>query len=158
MFFLCCADYNSVGCYRDTPNRAIYPLEGKDPILDGPYHLRSHAIAKCAVAAMRAGYSMFAVQNGGWCASSATAPQTYNKYGKSTACKADGEGGPWANQVYVMEGKATKSCCLYLRPPRVTKGFSSEEEIQMLHMYIFVAFTTKYRRKTEKRTLIEDRA
>ena len=95
-------DFNSVGCYRDTPNRAIQPLEGKDPILDGPYHLRSHAIAKCAVAAMRAGYSMFAVQNGGWCASSATAPQTYNKYGKSTACKADGEGGPWANQVYFV--------------------------------------------------------
>ena len=53
---------------------------------------------------MRAGYSMFAVQNGGWCAASATAPQTFNKYGKSTACKSDGEGGPWANQVYVIKG------------------------------------------------------
>ena len=59
-------------------------------------------IAKCAVAAMRAGYSMFAVQNGGWCAASATAPQTFDKYGKSSACKADGEGGPWANQVYFV--------------------------------------------------------
>ena len=53
---------------------------------------------------MRAGYSLFAVQNGGWCAASATASQTFDKYGKSTACKADGEGGPWANQVYVMKG------------------------------------------------------
>jgi len=25
---------------------------------------------------------------------------TYVKYGPSTACKADGKGGPWANQVY----------------------------------------------------------
>ena len=63
-----------------------------------------NSIAKCAVAAMRAGYSMFAVQNGGWCASTAIAPETYDKYGKSTACKDDGEGGPWANQVYNLEG------------------------------------------------------
>ena len=51
---------------------------------------------------MRAGYKMFAVQNGGWCASSATAPMTFGKYEKSTACKQDGEGGPWANQVYFL--------------------------------------------------------
>ncbi|KAL9972614.1 hypothetical protein ACROYT_G018952 [Oculina patagonica] len=96
--------YDSVGCYKDTSSRAIQPLEGKDAILDGSYSSRTNPIAKCAVAAMRAGYSMFAVQNGGWCASSATALQTFNKYGTSTACKADGEGGPWANQVYLVKG------------------------------------------------------
>lgn len=79
-------------------------LEGKDSILDGSYSSRTNPIAKCAVAAMRAGYSMFAVQNGGQCASSATAQQTYDKYGKSTACKADGEGAAWANQVYRIKG------------------------------------------------------
>ena len=31
---------------------------------------------KCAAAAMKAGYGMFAVQNGGWCAASAISPQT----------------------------------------------------------------------------------
>ena len=72
--------------------------------MDGSYSSRTNPIAKCAVAAMRAGYSMFAVQNGGWCAASATAPQTYDKYGKSTACKDDGEGGAWANHVYELEG------------------------------------------------------
>ena len=46
---------------------------------------------------------MFAVQDGGWCASSATATETYDKYGKSTDCKPDGVGGPWANEVYVFE-------------------------------------------------------
>ena len=35
---------------------------------------------------------MFAVQAGGWCAVSATAPKTFDKYGKSAACKDDGEG------------------------------------------------------------------
>ncbi len=100
--FACCVGYNSVGCYKDTSSRAIQPLEGKDAILDGSYSSRTNPIAKCAVAAMRAGYSTFAVQNGGWCAASATASQTYDKYGKSTACKADGEGGPGANQVYYV--------------------------------------------------------
>ena len=102
--FLLYSGYESIGCYRDTGNRAILPLEGKDPILDGAYWTRKNPIAKCAAAAMRRGYSMFAVQHGGWCAASATAGKTFNKYGKSTACGSDGEGGPWANQVYVIKG------------------------------------------------------
>ena len=101
-------DYVSVGCYKDTSNRAIQIIEGTDSILDGSYTSRKNSIAKCAVAAMRAGYSMFAVQNGGHCQASATAPQTFDKYGKSTACKNDGEGGPWANQVYLIKGEAIK--------------------------------------------------
>ena len=93
-----------MGCYEDQANRTIRRLEEKDGILDGSYKSRKNPIAKCAVAAMRAGYSMFAVQAGGWCAASATASQTYDKYGKSTACEDDGEGGGWANQVYTIKG------------------------------------------------------
>ena len=100
-----CLGYETIGCYRDTSNRAIEPLEGKDSILDGAYWTRKNPIAKCAQAARRAGYGMFAIQNGGWCAASATAVKTFNKYGKSAACRSDGEGGPWANQVYVIKGK-----------------------------------------------------
>ena len=48
---------------------------------------------------------MFALQNGGWCASGPTAEETYNKYGKSTACRGDGEGGPRANMVYGIGGQ-----------------------------------------------------
>ena len=101
------AGHDVVGCYKDNISRAIPELEEKEKngILDGHYIYRENPIAKCAVAAMRAGYSMFAVQNGGWCAASATAPQTYDKYGKSTACKDDGEGGPWASQVYFISCK-----------------------------------------------------
>ena len=104
--------FGSIGCYKDTGNRAILPLEGKDPILDGAYWTRENPIEKCAVAAIRAGYGMFAVQNGGWCAASATAPKTFDKYGKSIACGSDGEGGPWANDVYVIRGE-TASVSMY---------------------------------------------
>ena len=48
---------------------------------------------------------MFAVQDGGWCASSATADKTFDKHGASSACGFDGEGGPGANQVYFIRGK-----------------------------------------------------
>ena len=58
------------------------------------------------VATMRNPYVMNAVQAGGWCAASATAPQTFAKFGKSTACKSHGEGGGCANQVYVIKGNA----------------------------------------------------
>ena len=99
------SDYETIGCYKDTSNRAINTLEGTDAILDRSYGSRKHPLAKCAVAAMRKGYNIFAVQNGGWCAASATAAQAFDKYGKSTACRGDGEGGRWANQVYVIKGK-----------------------------------------------------
>ena len=58
---------------------------------------------------------MFAVQHGGWCAATATAPQTFDKYGKSTACRSDGEGGAWANQVYVIKGKCLSTKSVNLR-------------------------------------------
>ena len=100
--------YISVGCYKDTSNSAIQIIEGTDSILDGWYSSRSDPIAKCAVAAMRAGYILFAVQDGGQCAASATALQSLDKYGISTACKGDGEGGSSANQVYLIKGETIK--------------------------------------------------
>jgi len=102
--------YVSVGCYKDTGSRAIPILEGKDSILDGFYPYRVNPIAKCAVAAIRRGYHMFAVQDGGQCFASTTAPMTFDKYGKSTACRNDGEGGAWANKVYTMKGYVSIGC------------------------------------------------
>lgn len=95
-----------MGCYKDTAERAISSLEGKDPALDGNYKTRKNPIAKCALVARKRGYRVFAVQNGGWCAASATAEETFNKYGKSSACELDGQGGPWANEVYVFQGQS----------------------------------------------------
>ncbi|CAK8691480.1 unnamed protein product [Clavelina lepadiformis] len=93
----------SFGCWRDTSNRAIPTVEGSSSLLDGAYQSRSNALQKCARVALERGYKIFAVQNGGWCATSATARQTYMKYGASNQCKADGEGGPWANHVYELK-------------------------------------------------------
>ncbi|CAH3194780.1 unnamed protein product, partial [Porites evermanni] len=94
----------SVGCFRDTGRRAIQTLEGKSRLLRGGYRRRRHAIEKCALAAIRRGWRVFAVQHQGWCASSRTAHLTYRKYGTSNRCR-NGKGGPWANDVYVLRGK-----------------------------------------------------
>ncbi|XP_044165741.1 uncharacterized protein LOC114963329 isoform X1 [Acropora millepora] len=103
--------YENIGCYKDTGNRAIPTLEGKDPILDGGYQARINAIHKCYEAAKRRGYRIFALQHSGWCASSSTAEFTYDKYGKYDACASDGEGGPWANQVYFIRDSVTNYGC-----------------------------------------------
>ena len=55
---------------------------------------------KCYQAAKKRGYPAFALQDGGWCASSADVLETYKKYGNSTFCEADGKGGSWSNEVY----------------------------------------------------------
>jgi len=54
--------YVSIGCWKDTQKRSIPTLEAKDQYLDGIYQQRIHSIEKCARAAMRRGYSVFAVQ------------------------------------------------------------------------------------------------
>ena len=97
--------YETIGCFRDKHSRAIPKLEGKDAILDGHYRGRQNAVEKCYQAAKKRNFSVFAVQDGGWCASSATAYLTFDTHGSFTACKPDGEGGPWANQVYYITGE-----------------------------------------------------
>ena len=58
---------------------------------------------KIKISSSRTGYQVFALQAGGWCASSSTALETYKKYGPSSNCASDGEGGGWANQVYLIK-------------------------------------------------------
>ena len=95
--------YIDLGCWKDTGDRAIPTLEGKDPILDGGYKQRKDSIKKCSEAARKRGYAVFAVQNGVWCASSSDAESTYAKYGASDECRPNGEGGRLANRVYQQE-------------------------------------------------------
>ena len=80
-------DYKSIGCYRDTADRAIATLEGADPILDESYKSRQNAIEKCAVAARKRGFHMFALQDSGWCAASDTAERLSTNMGKATIAK-----------------------------------------------------------------------
>ncbi|XP_066295931.1 sushi, von Willebrand factor type A, EGF and pentraxin domain-containing protein 1-like isoform X4 [Branchiostoma lanceolatum] len=102
--------YRSLGCWKDTGNRAIPALEGQDPRLDNQYRRRHNPIEKCYQVAKDRGYHVFAIQHGGWCASSATARDTYQKYGPSSNCEADGEGGGWANQVYEIISETVSVC------------------------------------------------
>lgn len=102
-------DYTGVGCYKDTEYRAIPTLEDTDSVLDGGvffYQRRQNAIVKCAVAARKRGFPAFALQDGGWCAASSEALETFNKYGNSSDCQNDGRGGPFANNVYVFQDEA----------------------------------------------------
>lgn len=93
-----------IGCFRDTGRRAIATLEGRSRLLKGHYRHRKFAIEKCALAADKRRYRVFAVQHRGWCASARFAYRTYGKYGKSNRCK-NGKGGPWANSVYILRGE-----------------------------------------------------
>jgi hypothetical protein len=80
-------------------------MENIDEILEGNYHQRSGAILRCAEAAYKRGYDVFAIQNGGKCLSSSSAIQSYSKYGKTTTCGRDGRGGVLANEVYNITSK-----------------------------------------------------
>ncbi|XP_078607291.1 uncharacterized protein LOC144879573 isoform X1 [Branchiostoma floridae x Branchiostoma japonicum] len=102
-------EYISLGCWRDTDDRAIPTLEGTDPRLDGDYESRENPIEKCYQVALSRGFPVFALQNGGWCAGSADGLNTYDRYGPSTTCASDGEGGPRGNEVYKISGN-TLTC------------------------------------------------
>ncbi|XP_019616699.1 PREDICTED: uncharacterized protein LOC109464206 [Branchiostoma belcheri] len=94
--------YHSLGCWKDHSSRAIPTLEGLDSGLGDMhnYKTRSNAVEKCYQAAKSRSFTVFAVQYGGQCFGSADGHNTYCKYGRSTACQADGKGGTWANEVY----------------------------------------------------------
>ena len=99
------ADITPLGCYKDSAQqRAIPTMEGKSVILDGDYRIRENAMAKCAMVARGRGFHIFALQDGGWCATSDTAEETFYKYGKSSDCLSDGKGGNLANDVYAIKG------------------------------------------------------
>ena len=101
-----------LGCFRDKGRRAISTMEGRSRLLNGHYRRRRYAIQKCAAAAKRRGYGVFAIQHGGWCASAKHAYRTYRKYGTSRRCR-NGKGGPWANDVYVLRGTKTVPLILF---------------------------------------------
>ncbi|CAH1238914.1 PKD1L3 [Branchiostoma lanceolatum] len=92
--------YVSLGCWRDTGNLAIPSLEGTDPRVDGNYRWRRYSTEKCYQVALSRGFTVFAIQHSGWCLGSADAQNTYQKYGPSTGCASNGEGGLWASEVY----------------------------------------------------------
>lgn len=97
--------YSSLGCFRDDDqDRAVPTMEGTHQLLKESFLTRKDAVEKCAEVTRSRGWKVFAVQDGGWCASSPTAHLTYNKYGTAINC-VDGKGGMFANDVYIINGK-----------------------------------------------------
>ena len=87
------------GCYADKPARAVPNMDKL--VGGGNYKARKDAINKCYKMAAKKGLTVFAIQDGGWCAAGKSLAAA-KKYGKSTACKG-GKGGPWANDVYMVK-------------------------------------------------------
>ena len=95
--------HKSVGCYKlDGTSPLTHELTGSDPILNGIYHAQPGSfISKCAVAVIRAGYRLFAVENNDTCSANATTPQKIEKLKESKKC---GPGDANAFQVYNIRG------------------------------------------------------
>lgn len=92
--------YRSLGCWGDTGDRAMPIIEGSDSRLTGNYQQRADAVNKCYEVAKERGMKIFSVQHQGHCQADSTLDK-YKKYGPSRAC-ANGKGGPWANDVYLI--------------------------------------------------------
>ena len=82
------SSFTSLGCWKDNSIRSIDGYEGVK------------GIQGCFERAKALGYDVFAVQYRGQCFTTATAGETYKKYGPSNGCSASGTGGAWANEVY----------------------------------------------------------
>jgi hypothetical protein len=124
--------YSMIGCYSDRPDRAI-PTEEGNPGLEGDYQTRENAIEQCFKVAASKGHKVFALQNGGWCASSPSDdPAEYAKYGISQGCGSNGKGGSWANSVYrinpVEQPKPTLDTT-----PTIVAGLPGQITLKELH-------------------------
>lgn len=82
--------FKSLGCWKDTWDRAIPLMEKKHAMLFEPdYKKRTNALMKCAEAALDNSFIIFSLQNGGQCFSGKDADKTFMKYGVSDSCKGE---------------------------------------------------------------------
>jgi hypothetical protein len=79
-------------------------MEGSHAILMDNFLTRKNAVDKCAQVTKNRDWTVFAIQDGGWCASTSTAHLSYNKYGTADNC-VGGKGGMFANDVYIIDGE-----------------------------------------------------
>ena len=61
----------------------------------------------CYKEAKSAGYTVFGVQNGGQCYTTATAYDTYSRHGYGSGCSSSGTGGVWTSEVYKIRFTGT---------------------------------------------------
>ncbi|PFX16802.1 52 kDa repressor of the inhibitor of the protein kinase, partial [Stylophora pistillata] len=94
--------HKNVGCYEfDKTNRFTRVLSKSDVIMQESHSpQRESFISKCAAAAVRAGYRLFAVQNSNKCMATGTAPQKIEKLTESNECGSTG-----SFQIYTIREK-----------------------------------------------------
>ena len=97
--------FTSLGCWKDNKQwksnglgRAI-DGNGLGKLGEGSY---SSHIQGCFERAKALGNDIFAIQSMGNCFTSATAGETYTKFGPSNDCSDDGVGGTYAMEVYKL--------------------------------------------------------
>ena len=98
------SEYTSLGCWKDTADRAIPTLEGKCNHLDGHYQTRINALQKCLSCAQEMGMNIFSLQDRGWCTGTVSDGKEYAKYGVALECPSNGLGAPGINNVYKFTG------------------------------------------------------
>ena len=85
--------------------RAIPLIQGA-PSLDDDPKTRISPIEKCFHVAKMRKFDIFAIQDDGECLTGPNARESYRRYGPSIDCSSNGEGGPFANNVYeIQNGK-----------------------------------------------------
>ena len=83
-------------------SRLTHDMTRSDPILNGIYPAQPGSfISKCAVAVIRAGYRLFAVENTDTCSADATTPQKIKKLKESKRCGLEDAN---AFQFYTIKG------------------------------------------------------
>ena len=71
------------------------------------------------------GYTIFALQHGGWCAGTSDSTGSFMRFGEADNCQ-DGTGGAMANDVYLIQGIDLLDSFIFL--------FKQENK----HIYLFI--------------------
>ncbi|XP_028405506.1 uncharacterized protein LOC114528113 isoform X2 [Dendronephthya gigantea] len=99
--------YKDLGCWHeDEKLQSLMSLEGTDDLLQGSYKSRRNKITKCAMAARKRNFKVFALHNGGECRSGQSEGKTYQAHGKSRSCH-EGVGNYVSNHVYHVKENGT---------------------------------------------------
>ena len=99
------ADYRHVGCFGVKGSNDPIPLLenlNRSLVVADPFSDWTTSVpGVCAQASRASGFSVFGLRDGGqWCGSSSDADATYDKYGPSVSCGAEGLGGADGMDVY----------------------------------------------------------
>ncbi|XP_070558813.1 adhesion G protein-coupled receptor B3-like isoform X2 [Ptychodera flava] len=143
--------YKHIGCWTDTNEHSIESLEGDHALLDLKPAVRLDIIRKCALAAYRLNYKVFALQAGGSCRTDAWAQCNFDKYSPIDCGESEGLGGNLINDVYSLDVSVPDGV-LSLDFPEC---FPEEEEDQKLQVQLKYLKSKKSLTLTEATTVLD---